>query len=101
RPYTVFGYKGKQVRDNIHAADVIAAFLEFWDKPIAGGQVYDLGGGRASHGSMLEAIGLCERLAGRPLHGSYSATNRIGDHVWYVSSVQKFRCPYPQWRLRY
>jgi len=101
RPYTVFGYKGKQVRDNIHAADVIAAFLEFWDKPIAGGQVYNLGGGRASHCSMLEAIALCERIAGRSLRWSYSETNRIGDHVWYVSSVEKFRRHYPQWRLRY
>jgi CDP-paratose 2-epimerase len=101
RPYTVYGYKGKQVRDNIHSADVVSAFVQFWKHPKPGGQVYNLGGGRESHCSMLEAIELCERIAGRPLRWTYQETNRIGDHIWYVSSLRRFRADYPQWRLRY
>jgi CDP-paratose 2-epimerase len=101
RPYTVYGYRGKQVRDNIHASDVVAAFVQFWENPRAGGQVYNLGGGRENHCSMLEAITLCERIAGRPLRWTYTDTNRVGDHVWYVSSVRKFRADYPGWRIQY
>jgi CDP-paratose 2-epimerase len=101
RPYTVFGYKGKQVRDNIHSADVVEAFMHFWQRPVAGGAVYNLGGGRESHCSMLEAIALCERIAGRTLSWTYKEANRIGDHIWYVSSLRKFRADYPEWRLQY
>jgi CDP-paratose 2-epimerase len=101
RPYTVFGYKGKQVRDNIHSADVVSAFLEFWRAPRAGGQVYNLGGGLASNCSMLEAIERCEAIAGRTLQWTYSPTNRIGDHIWYVSDLRKFQADYPHWRQQY
>jgi len=101
RRYTVYGYKGKQVRDNIHSADVVSAFLQFWDRPRDGGQVYNLGGSRASHCSMLEAIELCEQIAGKRLNWTYSDTNRIGDHIWYVSDIRKFRSHYPVWQLRY
>lgn len=101
RPYTVFGYKGKQVRDNIHSADVVDAFVQFWRKPQAGGRVYNLGGGRESNCSMLEAIALCERIAGRTLSWTYKDANRIGDHIWYVSSLKRFRDDYPEWRLQY
>jgi len=101
RPYTVFGYKGKQVRDNIHSADVVRAFLQFWDRPTAGGQVYNLGGGRESNCSMLEAISVCERITGRKLTWTYKDTNRVGDHIWYVSGLRKFQTDYPQWRLEY
>jgi CDP-paratose 2-epimerase len=101
RPYTVFGYNGKQVRDNIHSADVVGAFMQFWDRPTAGGQVYNLGGGRGSNCSMLEAIAICERITGRTLTWTYKDTNRIGDHIWYISGLQKFQRDYPQWRLRY
>jgi CDP-paratose 2-epimerase len=101
RPYTVFGYKGKQVRDNIHAADVVEAFMQFWARPTPGGQVYNLGGGRESNCSMLEAIAMCERIAGRRLTWAYKDANRIGDHIWYVSGLQKFRADYPDWRLKY
>ncbi|HEY2433324.1 MAG TPA: NAD-dependent epimerase/dehydratase family protein [Vicinamibacterales bacterium] len=101
RPYTVFGYQGKQVRDNIHSADVVAAFLEFWRAPRGGGEVYNLGGGLHSNCSMLEAIGLCETIAGRTLQWTYSPTNRIGDHIWYVSDLRKFQAHYPQWRMQY
>jgi CDP-paratose 2-epimerase len=101
RPYTVFGYKGKQVRDNIHSADVVEAFMQFWAKPKPGGAVYNLGGGRESHCSMLEAIAICERIAGTKLAWTYKDANRIGDHIWYVSSLAKFKADYPDWRLQY
>ena len=101
RPYTVFGYKGKQVRDNIHCSDVVDAFVQFWRKPLTGGRVYNLGGGRASNCSMLEAIAICERIAGRQLTWSYDDTNRIGDHIWYISSLKRFRGDYPEWKPQY
>jgi CDP-paratose 2-epimerase len=101
RPYTVFGYKGKQVRDNIHSADVVSAFVEFWKNPRPGGQVYNLGGGRFSNCSMLEAIEQCEAIAGRTLQWTYSPTNRIGDHIWYVSDLRRFQADYPSWTQAY
>jgi CDP-paratose 2-epimerase len=100
REYTVFGYNGKQVRDNIHSADVVSAFLAVADAPRPG-EVYNLGGGRESNCSMLEAIDACERLAGRKLQWTYSETNRRGDHIWYVSDLRKFKSHYPAWRLKY
>ncbi len=100
RPYTVFGYGGKQVRDNIHSADLIRAFDHFHRAPRAG-EVYNIGGGRFSNCSMLEAIRLCEEMTGRPLDWTYSETNRTGDHVWYVSDVSKFAAHYPGWELTY
>jgi CDP-paratose 2-epimerase len=98
--YTVFGYEGKQVRDNIHSADLIRAYDEFFRAPRAG-EVYNMGGGRASNCSMLEAIEMCERIAGRPLSWTYSDKNRIGDHVWYISDLDKFSSHYPDWGLQY
>lgn len=99
-PYTVFGYKGKQVRDNIHSADLIRAFDHFFRAPRPG-EVYNIGGGRFSNCSMLEAIETCERIAGRELTWEYSDTNRTGDHVWWVSDVSKFSAHYPDWKLTY
>jgi CDP-paratose 2-epimerase len=101
RKYSVFGYKGKQVRDNIHSADVVSAFIEFWKSPRPGGQVYNLGGGRFSNCSMLEAIDKCEGIAGRKLNWVYQPTNRIGDHIWYVSDLRKFQADYPGWTQKY
>ncbi|OFW06104.1 MAG: NAD-dependent epimerase [Acidobacteria bacterium RIFCSPLOWO2_02_FULL_67_36] len=101
RRYSVFGYKGKQVRDNIHSADVIGAFLEFWKAPRGGGQVYNMGGGRFSNCSMLEAIEKCERIAGRKLDWVYQPANRIGDHIWYISDLRRFQTDYPGWRQQY
>ena len=98
--YTVFGYKGKQVRDNIHAHDLVAALWHFFQEPRVG-EVYNIGGGRHSHCSMLEAIEICERLTGRPLNWSYSEDNRAGDHIWWVSDVRKFQNHYPDWTYRY
>jgi CDP-paratose 2-epimerase len=97
RPYRVFGYQGKQVRDAIHADDVVRAFEAFVDRPTAGA-VYNIGGGRYANCSVLEAIDLCERIAERPLDWSYVDTNRIGDHVWWVGSNDALMADYPDWR---
>jgi len=97
-PYTVFGYKGKQVRDNIHSYDLIQAFDHFYRDPRSG-EVYNIGGSRFSHCSMLEAIQICEEVSGQKLNYSYQETNRTGDHIWYVSDVSKFCQHYPQWHL--
>ena len=100
QPYTIFGYKGKQVRDNIHSTDLIQAFYHFFQSPRVA-EVYNIGGGRRSNCSMLEAIGLCQEIAGRALDYTYSEQNRIGDHIWYVSDLGKFKSHYPAWGLTY
>jgi CDP-paratose 2-epimerase len=100
KPYTVFGYQGKQVRDNIHSADLIAAFYEFYQDPQVAA-VYNIGGGRESNCSMLEAIHLCQEITGRDLEYSYSEDNRIGDHIWYVSDLSKFKQRYPSWSIQH
>jgi len=100
QPYRVFGYKGKQVRDNIHSADLIAAFEEFYRRPRPGA-VYNIGGGRHSNCSMLEAIELCEGIAGRQLEWSYVDENRVGDHIWWISDLSRFQVDYPTWRPVY
>jgi CDP-paratose 2-epimerase len=99
-PYTVFGYKGKQVRDNIHSFDLVNAFWHFIRAPRSGG-VYNIGGSRHSNCSMLEAIAACERLTGREMNWSYSDQNRTGDHIWWISDVRRFESDYPEWRYRY
>src|SRR5213594_249928 len=100
RPYRVLGYKGKQVRDNIHSFDLVEAFIEFIRAPRSG-EVYNIGGSRHSNCSMLEAIALCEEISGRKLTWSYEETNRIGDHIWWISDVRKFKKDYPTWEFRY
>jgi CDP-paratose 2-epimerase len=97
-PYTVFGYGGRQVRDNIHSADLVAAFEAFHRAPRAGA-VYNIGGGRASNCSMLEAIDLCQRIAGRELHWTLGEEPRIGDHRWWISDLRPFMRDYPDWTL--
>jgi CDP-paratose 2-epimerase len=99
-PYTVFGYKGKQVRDNIHSADLIAAFNQFFKAPRSG-EVYNIGGGRFSNCSMLEAIELCQDIAGRKLRWTYSEINRVGDHIWYIGDNRRFAGHYPDWIQRH
>lgn len=98
--YQVFGYKGKQVRDNIHSSDLISAFDEFFKEPRSG-EVYNIGGGRFSNCSMLEAIAITEELAGKKLNWTYSEQNRIGDHIWYISDNGKFAGHYPRWKQEY
>lgn len=97
-PYKVFGYQGKQVRDNIHSFDLIQAFDQFFTNPRCG-EVYNIGGSRFSHCSMLEGIKMCEEISGRELEYSYEEDNRMGDHIWYVSDVSKFQSHYPKWSL--
>lgn len=98
--YTIFGYKGKQVRDNIHSFDLIQMFEHFYNNPRQG-EVYNAGGGRFANCSMLEAIRLCEEIAGKKMNYGYSDTNRIGDHKWYISDLTKFQTHYPAWKLTY
>lgn len=99
-PYTVFGYKGKQVRDAIHSHDLITAFDEVYRNPRCGA-VYNIGGGRFSNCSVLEAIDLCESIAGRELTWTYEERNRIGDHIWWIGSNTTFETDYPTWSLQY
>jgi len=99
-PYRVFGYKGKQVRDNIHSHDLVEMFWQFFQKPRSG-EVYNAGGSRHSNCSMLEAIDLCEQISGRKLKWTYVEDNRIGDHIWWISDVRKFQSHYPDWKFRY
>ncbi|HTA96786.1 MAG TPA: NAD-dependent epimerase/dehydratase family protein [Solirubrobacteraceae bacterium] len=96
--YTVFGYDGKQVRDNIHSGDVVRAFHAFHRNPRLAA-VYNLGGGRESNVSMLEAIALCQEIAGRELDHSYSPQARTGDHRWWISDLAAFKRDHPQWQL--
>ncbi len=100
QPYTVFGYKGKQVRDNIHSFDLVNAFDHVFRAPRCG-EVYNAGGTRFSNCSMLEAIALCEAVASRKLDWTYTESNRIGDHIWYVSDMAKFKSHYPGWEQRH
>jgi len=100
KPYTVYGYKAKQVRDNIHSADLINAFFEFYKQPRSG-EVYNMGGGRFSNCSMLEAIQLCQEITGRKLNWVYTDKNRIGDHIWYISDLSRFKAHYPGWQMKY
>lgn len=99
-PYTIFGYKGKQVRDNIHSSDLISAFDAVFRAPGIG-EVYNMGGGRESNCSMLEAIEICQEITGRKLNLTYSEDNRSGDHIWYISDLSKFKQRYPEWAIRY
>src|SRR5438874_4157687 len=96
--YTIFGYKGKQVRDNIHSFDVIAAFETFYNNPRPG-EVYNLGGCRPNSCSMLEAMDAAEALTGRKIQRSYVDQNRKGDHICYISDMSKFRAHYPAWSI--
>jgi CDP-paratose 2-epimerase len=99
-PYTVFGYKGKQVRDNIHCADLIRAFHTFYQAPRSG-EVYNIGGGRFSNCSMLEAIDITQQITGYELDWSYQEDNRTGDHIWWISDLARFQTHYPSWSLTY
>ena len=98
KPYTVFGYKGKQVRDNIHSFDVVRAFEEFAKNPHPG-EVYNLGGGRSNSVSMLEAISRIEALTGNKINWTYSETARKGDHICYISDLAKLKSHYPDWEV--
>jgi len=100
KKYTIFGYKGKQVRDNIHSYDLVNMFWYFHQKPRCG-EVYNAGGARQSNISVLEAIKKAEEMLDKKAVYEYSETNRIGDHIWYISDVSKFKNHYPQWDFKY
>ncbi len=98
--YSIFGYKGKQVRDNIHSSDLVNMFWRFYQKPRQG-EVYNAGGGRFANCSMIEAIKICEQISGNKMSYSYTENNRIGDHIWWISDVNKFKSHYPGWIWKY
>lgn len=98
RPYTVFGYKGKQVRDNIDAHDVASFIYEFWKEPRAG-EVYNLGGGRENSCSLLEAFERVQAITGKPMNYQYLDRPRVGDHICYISDLTKARLHYPDWQI--
>jgi CDP-paratose 2-epimerase len=98
--YTVHGYDGKQVRDNMHSGDVVSAMQAFHRAPRTAA-VYNLGGGRESNCSMREAIAACERISGHTLNWTLSDEARMGDHRWWISDLSEFKRDYPDWRLRY
>ncbi|MCP3955323.1 MAG: NAD-dependent epimerase/dehydratase family protein [Desulfobacterales bacterium] len=97
REYTIYGYQGKQVRDNIHAHDLVQAFWSFYQNPRRG-EVYNIGGGRHANISMLEAIAGFEKRLGQTGRIRYSDDHRSGDHIWYISGMDKFRSHYPEWK---
>ncbi|NMC60952.1 MAG: NAD-dependent epimerase/dehydratase family protein [Candidatus Methanofastidiosa archaeon] len=99
-PYTVYGYKGKQVRDNIHSADLIEAMYSFFLSPRIA-EVYNMGGGRFSNCSMIEAIKMCEEITGNEMKITYTENNRIGDHIWYISDTSKFESHFPDWHIKH
>jgi len=98
--YTLIGYKGKQVRDNIHSEDLVSCFWEFYKKPKMG-EVYNTGGGRYSNCSIVEALNLVQTITGIKIKKKILKENRVGDHIWYVSSMNKFKRDYPNWRQSY
>ncbi len=100
KPYSIFGYKGKQVRDNIHSFDLVNAFYHVFKKPRIG-EVYNMGGSRHSNISMLEAIKKTEEILGKKANTMYTEKNRAGDHIWYISDVKKFKSHYPEWDFTY
>jgi CDP-paratose 2-epimerase len=98
--YTVYGYKGKQVRDAIHSHDLIRAFDEVFRAPRVG-EIYNIGGGRFSNASVLEAIELAQEIVGEELEWTYKDESRIGDHIWWIGDNGHFESHYPSWRLEY
>ena len=100
KKYFVYGYKGKQVRDNIHSYDLVNAFYHFYNNPRCG-EVYNMGGGRFSNCSVLEAVNMCQEISNRKLDYAYVDQNREGDHLWWISSVSKFKTHYPSWGFTY
>jgi CDP-paratose 2-epimerase len=100
KKYFIYGYKGKQVRDNIHSYDLVNSLWHFFEKPRVA-EVYNMGGGRYSNCSMAEAIDMCQEITGKKMNYEYDETNRIGDHIWWVSGLKKFEEHYPDWKITY
>ena len=100
RKYKIYGYKGKQVRDNIHSYDLVNAFYHFFKNPRCG-EVYNIGGSRYANISILETIDFCEKVSGNKFNFEYIDKNRIGDHIWWISDVSKFKAHYPKWNYKF
>jgi|TARA_B110000459_G_scaffold95192_1_gene106268 CDP-paratose 2-epimerase len=100
KEYSLIGYKGKQVRDNLHSHDLVNCFWEFYKKPKCG-EVYNIGGGRFSNCSIIEALELVEKISNIKIKKNIIKQNRIGDHIWYISNTKKFQRDYPNWKQKY
>ena len=100
KKYSIIGYKGKQVRDNLHSFDLVNCFWEFYKKP-KNGEVYNIGGGRYSNCSVMEALNLVEKLTNIKIQKQIIKTHRVGDHIWYISNLSKFKKHYPKWKQKY
>jgi CDP-paratose 2-epimerase len=100
RMYNLYGYKGKQVRDNIHSSDLVNAFWNVYQSPKSG-EVYNMGGGRHANCSIIEAVNIIESISGKKTKLNYVSDNRIGDHMWWISDISKFERDYPNWKLNY
>mgnify|MGYP001285595045 FL=1 len=98
--YSVYGYKGKQVRDNIHSYDLVKCFWNYFKKPRVG-EVYNIGGGRKSNCSVVEALNSVESILNIKVKRIFHKTNRVGDHIWYISDTTKFKKHYPNWKQKY
>ena len=100
KKYTLIGYKGKQVRDNIHSQDLVSCFWEYYKKP-KHGEFYNVGGGRFSNCSIIEALDEVEKITNSKIDRKILRQNRVGDHIWYVSNMKKFKNDYPNWKQKY
>ena len=100
KKYDLIGYKGKQVRDNLHSFDLVNCFWEFFKKPKAG-KVYNIGGGRYSNCSIIEALEIVEKISNIKIKKRLISKNRVGDHIWYISNNNKFKKDYPNWTQKY
>ncbi len=101
KEYTIYGYKGKQVRDNIHAEDLSSAIWNVFEKPPTGGTVYNIGGSRFSNCSIIEAVEITRELISTNFNPIYSDINRVGDHIWWISDNSKFKSDYPNWSPKF
>jgi len=100
KKYSLIGYKGKQVRDNIHSNDLVNCFWEFYKKPRKG-EIYNIGGGRYSNCSIIEALSLVEEMTNISIKRDFVKKPRVGDHIWYISNLNKFKKHYPNWNQKY
>ena len=100
KEYSLIGYKGKQVRDNLHSYDLVNCFWEFYKKPNYG-KIYNIGGGRFSNCSIIEALELVEKITKIKIKKNIVKKNRVGDHIWYISNIHKFKKDYPNWKQKY
>ena len=100
KKYFLIGYKGKQVRDNIHSNDLVSCFWEYYKKP-SYGEVFNMGGGKYSNCSIIEALNMVENIAGIKIKKKILKQNRVGDHIWYISNTKKFKKKYPNWKQKF